>query len=128
VAWEDRRNAQRVRIHWTFTLAAAQRKLRKLDPSNGDRRPTGVDWLRAAEWARGHRLGLAGANEPFQISLTLLTAIQVISDFDATRTLAMIKGLCLGLDPRGFHPEGGPDHRNPVHTLRLLRKTHLRYS
>jgi hypothetical protein len=32
-AWEDRRNAQQARIHWTFTLAAARRKLRKLYPS-----------------------------------------------------------------------------------------------
>jgi hypothetical protein len=34
--WEDRRNAQRVRIHWTFTLAVARQKLRKLYPSNED--------------------------------------------------------------------------------------------
>ena len=32
-AWEARRNAQQARIHWTFTLAAARRKLRKLYPS-----------------------------------------------------------------------------------------------
>ena len=32
-AWEDKRNAQEARIHWTFTLAAARRKLRKLYPS-----------------------------------------------------------------------------------------------
>ena len=31
-AWEARRNAQQARIHWTFTLAAARRKLRKLYP------------------------------------------------------------------------------------------------
>jgi hypothetical protein len=35
-AWEDKRNAQQARIHWTFTLAAARRKLRKLYPSNED--------------------------------------------------------------------------------------------
>ena len=29
-AWEEKRNAQQARIHWTFTLAAARRKLRKL--------------------------------------------------------------------------------------------------
>jgi len=34
--WERRRNAKKVRIHWTFTLAAARRKLRKLYPSNED--------------------------------------------------------------------------------------------
>ena len=32
-AWQARRNAQQARIHWTFTLAAARRKLRKLYPS-----------------------------------------------------------------------------------------------
>jgi hypothetical protein len=35
-AWEDRRNAQEARIHWTFTLAVARQKLRKLYPSNED--------------------------------------------------------------------------------------------
>ena len=35
-AWEARRNVQQVRIHWTFTLAAARRKLRKLYPSIED--------------------------------------------------------------------------------------------
>ena len=35
-AWEDRRNAQQARIHWTFTLAVARQKLRKLYPSNED--------------------------------------------------------------------------------------------
>lgn len=34
--WEDKRNAQQARIHWTFTLAAARLKLRKLYPSNED--------------------------------------------------------------------------------------------
>ncbi len=34
--WEDKRNAQEARIHWTFTLAVARRKLRKLYPSNED--------------------------------------------------------------------------------------------
>jgi hypothetical protein len=32
-AWERRRNMAQARIHWTFTLAAARRKLRKLYPS-----------------------------------------------------------------------------------------------
>jgi DDE superfamily endonuclease len=32
-AWEKKRNLAKVRIHWTFTLAAARRKLRKLYPS-----------------------------------------------------------------------------------------------
>jgi hypothetical protein len=32
-AWEKRRNRAKARIHWTFTLAAARRKLRKLYPS-----------------------------------------------------------------------------------------------
>jgi len=31
-AWECKRNARQARIHWTFTLAAARRKLRKLYP------------------------------------------------------------------------------------------------
>jgi hypothetical protein len=35
-AWEKKRNAPEVRIHWTFTLAAARRKLRKLYPSIED--------------------------------------------------------------------------------------------
>jgi hypothetical protein len=35
-SWEARRNAQQARIHWTFTLAAARRKLRKLYPSIED--------------------------------------------------------------------------------------------
>jgi hypothetical protein len=35
-AWEDRRNAQGIRIHGTFTLAVARQKLRKLYPSNED--------------------------------------------------------------------------------------------
>ncbi len=35
-AWEDRRNAQKARIHWTFTLAVARQKLRRLYPSNED--------------------------------------------------------------------------------------------
>jgi hypothetical protein len=30
------RNAQEARIHWTFTLAVARQKLRKLNPSNED--------------------------------------------------------------------------------------------
>jgi hypothetical protein len=32
-AWEDRRNTRKARIHWTFTLAVARQKLRKLYPS-----------------------------------------------------------------------------------------------
>ena len=32
-AWEKKRNDSEVRIHWTFTLAAARRKLQKLYPS-----------------------------------------------------------------------------------------------
>jgi hypothetical protein len=31
--WEKRRNLANARIQWTFTLAAARRKLRKLYPS-----------------------------------------------------------------------------------------------
>ena len=34
--WENKRNAQKTRIHWTFTLAAARQKLRKLYPSIED--------------------------------------------------------------------------------------------
>jgi DDE superfamily endonuclease len=32
-AWEEERNTRKVRIHWTFTWAAARQKLRKLYPS-----------------------------------------------------------------------------------------------
>jgi hypothetical protein len=35
-AWEKKRNTAKARIHWTFTLAAARRKLRKLYPSIED--------------------------------------------------------------------------------------------
>jgi DDE superfamily endonuclease len=35
-AWEQKRNRAKARIHWTFTLAAARRKLRKLYPSIED--------------------------------------------------------------------------------------------
>jgi hypothetical protein len=35
-AWEDKRNAREARIHWTFTLAVARQKLRKLYPSIED--------------------------------------------------------------------------------------------
>jgi hypothetical protein len=35
-AWERPRNARQVRIHWTFTLAAARLKLRKCYPSIED--------------------------------------------------------------------------------------------
>jgi DDE superfamily endonuclease len=35
-AWEKQRNARRARIHWTFTLAAARRKMRKTYPSIED--------------------------------------------------------------------------------------------
>ena len=34
--WERARNARRAKLHWTFTLASARRKLRKLYPSNED--------------------------------------------------------------------------------------------
>ena len=33
-AWEEGRNARQARIHWTFTLAVARQKLRRLYPSN----------------------------------------------------------------------------------------------
>jgi hypothetical protein len=32
-AWEKRRNEQKARIHWTFTVAAARQKMRKCYPS-----------------------------------------------------------------------------------------------
>jgi hypothetical protein len=32
-AWQERRNRERRRIHWTFTLAVARQKMRKLYPS-----------------------------------------------------------------------------------------------
>jgi hypothetical protein len=35
-AWEKPRNARQARIHWTFTLAAARLKLRKIYPSIED--------------------------------------------------------------------------------------------
>ena len=35
-AWERQRNAKKIHLHWTFTLAAARRKLRKLYPSIED--------------------------------------------------------------------------------------------
>src|SRR5262249_53982887 len=35
-AWEVRRNKQQARIHWTFTLAVARQRLRKLYPSIED--------------------------------------------------------------------------------------------
>ena len=35
-AWENQRNALEARIHWTFTLAVARQKLRKLYPSIED--------------------------------------------------------------------------------------------
>jgi len=35
-AWEDKRNIRKARIHWTFTLAVARQKLRKLYPSIED--------------------------------------------------------------------------------------------
>jgi len=35
-AWESVRNARKARIHWTFTLAVARQKLRKLYPSIED--------------------------------------------------------------------------------------------
>jgi hypothetical protein len=35
-AGESKRNAREARLHWTFTLAVARQKLRKLYPSNED--------------------------------------------------------------------------------------------
>ena len=35
-AWESARNARKARIHWTFTLAVARQKIRKLYPSIED--------------------------------------------------------------------------------------------
>jgi hypothetical protein len=35
-AWENQRNALEARIYWTFTLAVARQKLRKLYPSITD--------------------------------------------------------------------------------------------
>jgi hypothetical protein len=35
-AWENKRNGRKAQIHWTFTLAAARHKLRKLYPSIED--------------------------------------------------------------------------------------------
>jgi hypothetical protein len=35
-AWEDKRNEKQARIHWTFTLAVARQKLRKLYPAIED--------------------------------------------------------------------------------------------
>lgn len=35
-AWEGKRNAKKIRIHWTFTVAVARQKLRKLYPSIED--------------------------------------------------------------------------------------------
>jgi hypothetical protein len=35
-AWEQKRNAKKSRIHWTFTLAVARQKLRKLYPTIED--------------------------------------------------------------------------------------------
>jgi hypothetical protein len=35
-AWERKRNAKRVCLHWTFTLAVARQKLRTLYPSIED--------------------------------------------------------------------------------------------
>jgi hypothetical protein len=32
-AWESKRNAKQARVHWTFTLAVARQKLKKLYPS-----------------------------------------------------------------------------------------------
>ena len=34
--WEESRNAKGIRVHWTFTVAAARQKLRKLYPSVED--------------------------------------------------------------------------------------------
>ena len=35
-AWENARNARKARVHWTFTLAVARQKLRKVYPSIED--------------------------------------------------------------------------------------------
>jgi hypothetical protein len=35
-AWQDQRNQKRVRVRWTFTLAVARQKLRKLYPTIED--------------------------------------------------------------------------------------------
>jgi DDE superfamily endonuclease len=35
-AWQSKRNEKRVRVHWTFTLAVARQKLRKLYPTIED--------------------------------------------------------------------------------------------
>jgi hypothetical protein len=34
--WEEARNAKGIRVHWTFTVAAARQKLTKLYPSVED--------------------------------------------------------------------------------------------
>jgi hypothetical protein len=36
LVWENSRNAKKVHIHWTFTLAVARQKLRKLYPTIED--------------------------------------------------------------------------------------------
>jgi hypothetical protein len=36
VPWEEARNAQGIRVHWTFTVAAARQKLKKLYPAVED--------------------------------------------------------------------------------------------
>ena len=33
-AWEKRRNEEKAKIHWTFTVAAARMKMKKCYPSN----------------------------------------------------------------------------------------------
>lgn len=35
-AWENKRNLKQVRVHWTFTLAVARQKLRKIYPTIED--------------------------------------------------------------------------------------------
>jgi hypothetical protein len=35
-AWEERRNKQQVKIHWSFTIAVARHKLKKLYPAIAD--------------------------------------------------------------------------------------------
>jgi hypothetical protein len=35
-AWQSKRNEKRIRVHWTFTLAVARQKLRKLYPTIED--------------------------------------------------------------------------------------------
>ena len=53
-AWQNARNARKARIHWTFTLAVARQKLRKLYPSIEDRRITRSDVERPESLTQRH--------------------------------------------------------------------------